>query len=80
MFCATRQEICRKSTRKTQDIKKDLKKKELKEATAKGRKSQEVAAKERIKAKIAAGTKERRLKAEKDKAEREGRGCAILGV
>ena len=69
------QEIRRKSTKETQDIKEDLQKKEqIKEAAAKRKEKQaEVAAKERIKAKIAADKEERRLKAEKEKAEREGR-------
>ena len=69
------QEIRRKSTKETQDIKEDLKKKEqLKEAAAKRKEKQdEVAAKERIKAKIAADKEERRIKAEKEKSQREGR-------
>ena len=69
------QEIRRKSTKETQDLKEDLAKKEqIKEAAAKRQEKQaEKAAKERIKAKIAADKEERRLKAEKDKAEREGR-------
>jgi len=69
------EEIRRKSTKETQDIKEDLKKKEqLKDAAAKKReKAEEIATKERIKAKIAADKEERRLKAEKEKAAREGR-------
>ncbi len=69
------EEIRRKSTKETQDIKEDLKKKEqLKDAAAKKReKAAEVAAKERIKAKIAVDKEERRLKAEKEKAARDGR-------
>ncbi len=69
------EEIRRKSTKETQDIKEDLKKKEqLKDAAAKKReKAAEVAAKERTKAKIAADKEERRLKAEKEKAARDGR-------
>ncbi|KAL8938100.1 MAG: hypothetical protein Q9216_004073 [Gyalolechia sp. 2 TL-2023] len=69
------EEIRRKSTKETQDIKEDLKKKEqLKEAAAKRKEKQdEIEAKARIKAKIAADKEERRLKAEKEKAEREGR-------
>ena len=79
-YCSMRaniplQEIRRKSTKETADIKEDLKKKEqLKEAAAKKReKQEEIAAKERIKQKIAADKEERRLKTEKEKAEREGR-------
>ncbi|KAF6224063.1 hypothetical protein HO133_010637 [Letharia lupina] len=69
------EEIRRKSTKETQDIKEDLKKKEqLKDAAAKRKEKQdEIAAKERIKAKIAADKEERRLRTEKEKAEREGR-------
>ncbi|SLM40911.1 ubx domain [Lasallia pustulata] len=69
------EEIRRKSTKETQNIKEDLQKKEqLKEAAAKRKEKQdEVTAKEKIKAKIAADKEERRLKAEKEKAEREGR-------
>ena len=68
------QEIRRKSTKEAQDIKEDLKKKEqLKEAAAKRReKQEETDAKARIKAKIAADKEERRLKNEKEKAERAG--------
>ncbi|KAI4207211.1 MAG: hypothetical protein LQ346_000705 [Caloplaca aetnensis] len=71
------EEIRRKSTKETQDIKEDLKKKEqLKEAAAKRKEKQdEIDAKARIKAKIAADKEERRLKAEKEKAEREGRAA-----
>ena len=73
------QEIRRKSTKETQDIKEDLKKKEqLKDAAAKRKEKQdEIAAKERIKQKIAADKEERRLKAEKEKAEREGRAAPV---
>ncbi|KAI4202196.1 MAG: hypothetical protein LQ350_002711 [Teloschistes chrysophthalmus] len=72
------QEIRRKSTKQSQDIKEELKKKEqLKEAAAKRKEKQdELEAKARIKAKIAADKEERRLRAEKDRAEREGRGAA----
>ncbi|KAL8930269.1 MAG: hypothetical protein Q9208_000886 [Pyrenodesmia sp. 3 TL-2023] len=71
------EEIRRKSTKETQDLKEDLKKKEqLKEAAAKRKEKQdEIDAKARIKAKIAADKEERRLKAEKEKAEREGRAA-----
>ena len=69
------QEIRRKSTKETQDIKEDLQKKEqIKQAAAKRREKQDdIDAKARIKAKIAADKEERRLKQEKEKAEREGR-------
>ncbi|KAL8907892.1 MAG: hypothetical protein Q9207_001129 [Kuettlingeria erythrocarpa] len=72
------EEIRRKSTKETQDIKEDLKKKEqLKEAAAKRKEKQdEIDAKAQIKAKIAADKEERRLKAETEKAEREGRASA----
>ena len=71
------QEIRRKSTKETQDIKEDLQKKEqLKEAAAKKReKQEEIAAKQRIKAKIESDKEERRLKAAKEKAEREGQAA-----
>lgn len=64
-----------KSTREVQDIKEDLAKKEqIKEAAAKRQeKLNDLAAKKRIQEKIAADKEERRLKAEKVKAEREGR-------
>ncbi|KAL8857348.1 MAG: hypothetical protein Q9178_006114 [Gyalolechia marmorata] len=73
------EEIRRKSTKETQDIKEDLKKKEqLKEAAAKRKEKQdEIDAKARIKAKIAADKEERRLRAEKEKAEREGRAAPV---
>ncbi|KAL2042205.1 hypothetical protein N7G274_004693 [Stereocaulon virgatum] len=73
------EEIRRKSTKETADIKEELKKKEqLKEAAAKKReKQEEIAAKERIKQKIAADKEERRLKTEKEKAEREGRAPPV---
>lgn len=69
------QEIRRKSTKETADLKEDLAKKEqLKDAAAKRKEKQdEIAAKERIKRKIAEDKETRRLKAESDKAEREGR-------
>ena len=76
------QEIRRKSTKETQDIKEDLKKKEqLKEAAARRKEKQdEIAAKERIKEKIAADKEERRLRTEKEKAEREGRTPPVARV
>ncbi|KAL8991042.1 MAG: hypothetical protein Q9177_000454 [Variospora cf. flavescens] len=74
------EEIRRKSTKETQDIKEELKKKEqLKEAATKRKeKQEEIEAKARIKAKIAADKKERELKAEKDKAKREGRAAPAV--
>ncbi|KAI4108218.1 MAG: hypothetical protein LQ345_007110, partial [Seirophora villosa] len=76
------EEIRRKSTKETQDIKEDLeKKRQLKEAATKRKeKQEEVEAKARIKAKIAADREQRRLKAEKDKAEREGRAAPAFAV
>ncbi|KAL8780593.1 MAG: hypothetical protein Q9213_006390 [Squamulea squamosa] len=73
------EEIRRKSTKETQDIKEDLKKKEqIKDAAAKRKEKQdEVEAKARIKAKIAADKEERRLRAEKEKVEREGRAAPV---
>ena len=70
-----KQEIRRKSTKETQDIKEDLKKREqLKEAAIKRKeKLDDIAAKERIKHKIAADKEERRLQSENEKAKREGR-------
>ena len=64
-----------KSTKEAQDIKEELAKKEqIKEAQAKRQeKLNDAAAKRRIQEKIAADKEERRLKAEKIKAEREGR-------
>ncbi|KAL2013863.1 hypothetical protein VTN00DRAFT_1388 [Thermoascus crustaceus] len=68
------EEIRRKSTRETQDIKEELRKKEqLKEAAKRKKERQEdIEAKQRIRAKIAADKEERRLKAEREKAERAG--------
>jgi hypothetical protein len=64
-----------KSTREVQDIKEDMAKKEQIKAAADKRqeKLNDQAAKKRIQDKIAADKEERRLKAEKIKAEREGR-------
>lgn len=71
----TVQKIRMKSTKEAQDIKEELAKKEqIKEAAAKRQeKLNDAAAKKRIQEKIAADKEERRLKAEKIKAEREGR-------
>jgi len=64
-----------KSTKEVQNIKEELEKKEqLKAAQAKRQeKLNDAAAKKRIQERIAADKEERRLKAEKAKAEREGR-------
>lgn len=64
-----------KSTKEVQEIKEELAKKEqIKEAAAKRQeKLNDIAAKRRIQEKIAADKEERRLKAERIKAEREGR-------
>ncbi|KAH0543861.1 hypothetical protein FGG08_001900 [Glutinoglossum americanum] len=68
------QAIRRKATKEVQDIKEDLQKKEqIKEAAAKRKeKQEELAAKERIRAQIKATQEERRLKAAREKAAREG--------
>jgi hypothetical protein len=64
-----------KSTKEVQDAKEELAKQEQIKAAAKKRqeKLDDIAAKKRIQEKIAADKEERRLKAEKAKAEREGR-------
>jgi len=64
-----------KSTKEAQGIKEELAKKEMmKEVAAKKQeKLADIAAKKRIQEKIAADKEERRLKAERSKAEREGR-------
>lgn len=64
-----------KSTREVQDAKEELAKNEQIKAAAKKRqeKLEDVAAKKRIQDKIAADKEARRLKAEQQKAEREGR-------
>ncbi|KAJ5502189.1 Ubiquitin-associated/translation elongation factor EF1B N-terminal eukaryote [Penicillium fimorum] len=68
------EEIRRKSTKESQDAKEDLERKQqLKEAAKKKKEKQdEINAKKRIKAKIEADKEERRLKAEKQRAERAG--------
>jgi hypothetical protein len=64
-----------KATKEIQEAKEELEKKEQIKAAAAKRKEKldDVAAKQRIKDKIAADKEERRLKAERAKAEREGR-------
>jgi len=71
------EEINRKKTRESQDIKEELKKKEQINDAAKKRKEKQddIDAKKRIQAKIAADKEERRLRIEKEKAEREGRAA-----
>ncbi|CAG7944366.1 unnamed protein product [Penicillium nalgiovense] len=68
------EEIRRKSTKETQDAKEELERKQqMKEAAKKKKEKQdEIDAKKRIKAKIEADKEERRLKAEKQRAERAG--------
>lgn len=70
------EEIRRKATKDSHDIKEELQKKEqLKEAAKKKQEKQdEIDAKKRIKAKIEADKLARKEKAEREKAEREGRG------
>ena len=73
------EQINRKKTKETEDMKEQLKVKEqLKEAAAKKQeKLAEIEAKKRIQAKIAADKEERRLKAEREKAERAGRALPV---
>jgi len=67
-----------KSTKEIQDIKEDMAKKEQIKAASDKRKEKhaDALAKQKIKDKIAADKEERRLKAERVKAEREGRALA----
>jgi len=68
------EEIRRKNTQEHQNIKEELQKKEQLKDIAKKRKEKQddIDAKQRIKAKIAADKEERRLKAEREKAQRAG--------
>jgi len=68
------EQISRKKTKETEDIKEQLKAKEqIKEAAKKRQEKQaDIDAKKRIQAKIAADKEERRLKAEREKAGRAG--------
>ncbi|EXJ88113.1 hypothetical protein A1O1_05041 [Capronia coronata CBS 617.96] len=68
------EQINRKKTKETEDLKEQLRMKEqIKEAEKKKREKQaEIDAKKRIQAKIAADKEERRLKAEREKAARAG--------
>ncbi|KAL3481599.1 hypothetical protein BJX99DRAFT_149593 [Aspergillus californicus] len=68
------EEIRRKATKESQDAKEELEKKQrLKEAAQKKKEKQDdIEAKRRVKARIEADKEERRLKAEREKAERAG--------
>ncbi|KAI9371558.1 hypothetical protein BJX61DRAFT_20745 [Aspergillus egyptiacus] len=68
------EEIRRKATKESQDAKEELQRKQmLKEAALKKKEKQdEIEAKRRVKAKIEADREERRLRAEREKAERAG--------
>ncbi|KAL2812811.1 hypothetical protein BJX63DRAFT_432318 [Aspergillus granulosus] len=68
------EEIRRKATKESQDAKEELQRKQmLKEAALKKKEKQdEIEAKRRIKARIEADKEERRLRAEREKAERAG--------
>ena len=72
------EKIRQKSTKEIQDIKEDMANKEQIKAAADKRaeKLRDAAAKKRIQDKIAADKEERRLKSERQKAEREGRAVA----
>ncbi|RHZ57161.1 RAD52 DNA repair protein RADC [Aspergillus thermomutatus] len=68
------EEIRRKSTKESQDIKEELQRKQMMKEAAKKKqeKLEEIEAKRRIKARIEADKEERRLRAEREKAERAG--------
>lgn len=74
------EEINRKKTKESQDIKEQLRVKEQINDAAKKRqeKLDDIAAKKRIQAKIAADKEERRLRIDKEKAEREGRAAPAI--
>lgn len=74
------EEINRKKTKESQDIKEQLRVKEQINDAARKRqeKLDDIAAKKRIQAKIAADKEERRLRIEKEKAEREGRTAPAI--
>lgn len=76
------EEINRKKTKESQDLKEQLKVKEqIKDAEKKRReKQEEIEAKKRIQAKIAADKEERRLRAEKEKAERAGTAVPVAST
>ncbi|EXJ55084.1 hypothetical protein A1O7_08009 [Cladophialophora yegresii CBS 114405] len=73
------EQINRKKTKETEDLKEQLRiKEQLKEAEKKKQEKQrEIEAKKRIQAKIAADKEERRLKAEREKAERAGQALPV---
>ena len=73
------EEINRKKQKDQQEIKEELQKKEqIKEAqNRKKEKQDDIAAKQRIKAKIAADKEERRIKAEREKAQRAGQQVSV---
>ncbi|KAG9792261.1 hypothetical protein ABEF95_016119 [Exophiala dermatitidis] len=73
------EQINRKKTKETEDLKEQLRiKEQLKEAEKKKRERQEeIEAKKRIQAKIAADKEERRLKAEREKAARAGTALPV---
>lgn len=68
------EEIRRKSTKESQDIKEELQKKQMMKEAEKKKKEKlaDIEAKRRVKAKIEADKEERRLKAERERAERAG--------
>ncbi|KAG9230580.1 ubiquitin-related domain-containing protein [Amylocarpus encephaloides] len=72
------EKIRQKATREVQDLKEDMARQEQIKAAAKKReeKMADIAARKRIQEKIAEDKEERRLKAERAKAEREGRAVA----
>ncbi|KIX02954.1 uncharacterized protein Z518_06504 [Rhinocladiella mackenziei CBS 650.93] len=76
------EQISRKKTKETEDMKEQLKVKEqIKEAEKKKREKQEdIEAKRRIQAKIAADKEERRLKAEREKALRAGMAAPVTAT
>ncbi|KAL3468288.1 hypothetical protein BJX64DRAFT_245469 [Aspergillus heterothallicus] len=73
------EEIRRKATKESQDAKEELQRKQmLKEAALKKKEKQdEIEAKRRVKARIEADKEERRLRAEREKAERAGLASPI---
>lgn len=73
------EQISRKKTKETEDLKEQMKVKEqIKEAEKKRKEKQDdIDAKKRIQAKIAADKEERRLRAEKEKAERAGQPLPV---
>jgi UBX domain-containing protein 1/4 len=76
------EQISRKKTKETEDMKEQLRiKEQIKDAEKKrAEKQADIDAKKRIQAKIAADKEERRLKAEREKAERAGRALPVEPV